>query len=347
MSFLDDMEKKKKTLTRPKHPLCNEELRLREAYATGVALLMARADENLNSAEKEYLQELADALLLTDDPTERIIATVTDADADIVESIITSFQKQEHKYLFILELYRAAYVDGNLQPEEQKMMDLFSEWLGLKAIENDFLKQFADGMEQQSRESMQKALLEAYNFWIELPMHIFKFFCNSLEIIPESTKRDYVKLDVAVRQGVDGAQRLATIEQERITEERKKAADNLIYTDPQTCLMWVRNGNLAGKEMKWDEAMEWVKKLDYGGYSDWRLPTEKELLYFSAFINPCGFNNVKDRHYWSSSSAERYEHFSVSIDDRTQPDVASSSDSYVSSCSVWPLRGGIFEETAL
>jgi uncharacterized tellurite resistance protein B-like protein len=206
MSFLDDMEKKKKALTKQKHPLCDEELRLREAYATGVALLMARADELLSNTEKVHLQELADALQLTDDPAERIIATVTDADADIVESIIATLLKQEHKYLFIIDLYRAAYVDGNLQPEEQKMIDLFADILALKPVENDCLKQFAEGMALNDKEKMQDALLEAHHFCMLVHLGILTYFCKDLTPIQESTQRDLQKAQRAARQGIHGAQ---------------------------------------------------------------------------------------------------------------------------------------------
>jgi hypothetical protein len=90
--------------------------------------------------------------------------------------------------------------------------------------------------------------------------------------------------------------------------------ENLIYTDPQTGLMWARNGNIAGKEMNWNEAMEWVKNLNYGGYSDWHLPTKEEFESLAElaresladWFNANGFNNVLSCYYWSSSTDANY-----------------------------------------
>jgi len=52
--------------------------------------------------------------------------------------------------------------------------------------------------------------------------------------------------------------------------------------DTRTNLMWMTQDfrNLEGRPPKdWDEAMAWVEKMNqqrYGGYSDWRVPTEAE-----------------------------------------------------------------------
>ncbi len=55
-------------------------------------------------------------------------------------------------------------------------------------------------------------------------------------------------------------------------------------TDNATSLMWMRDdsGHLAGGPygtggMNWEQALEWAENLEYGGYSDWRLPNAKEL----------------------------------------------------------------------
>jgi putative ABC transport system substrate-binding protein len=57
--------------------------------------------------------------------------------------------------------------------------------------------------------------------------------------------------------------------------------------DTRTNLMWMTQDfrNLEGRApANWDEAMAWVEKMNqqrYGGYSDWRVPTEEEykMLY--------------------------------------------------------------------
>jgi hypothetical protein len=63
----------------------------------------------------------------------------------------------------------------------------------------------------------------------------------------------------------------------------KDNGDNTI-TDSATGLMWMKgdSGTLnAGDEkdgaLTWEQALIWAESLEYGGYSDWRLPNAKEL----------------------------------------------------------------------
>ena len=46
-------------------------------------------------------------------------------------------------------------------------------------------------------------------------------------------------------------------------------------TDRATGLMWMKADSV--KAMNWQQALKWAEDLDYGGYSDWRLPNAKEL----------------------------------------------------------------------
>ncbi len=99
--------------------------------------------------------------------------------------------------------------------------------------------------------------------------------------------------------------------------------DRLVYTDPQTSLMWLRNGNIAGKEMRFSDAMSWVNSCNYGGYSDWRLPTQYELESIakrggdrpSKWLNSNGFNNVQAYAYWSSSDYKSDISYIVNMSD--------------------------------
>jgi hypothetical protein len=96
-----------------------------------------------------------------------------------------------------------------------------------------------------------------------------------------------------------------------VAERKRREAAERCYTDPQTGLMWVKNGNIAGETMNWDAAMKWVKVLNYGGYSDWRLASKEELEVFSKrggnrpseWFNTNGFNSVQSGFYWSSSTS--------------------------------------------
>src|SRR6185369_5409294 len=98
----------------------------------------------------------------------------------------------------------------------------------------------------------------------------------------------------------------------------EKLFNDLVYADPQTGLMWARNGNIVGQELTWENAMNWVKNLNYAGYTNWRLPTNEEFCDFRdrsvicpsgrSWILPCewfnenGFNNIQASSYWSSTN---------------------------------------------
>jgi len=85
--------------------------------------------------------------------------------------------------------------------------------------------------------------------------------------------------------------------------------DQACHIDRENGLMWVKSGNLAGKTMAWGAAVSWASALDYGGFSDWRLPTDAELLTLAKsggqspadFLNKSGFSNVQSGLYWSST----------------------------------------------
>ncbi len=85
---------------------------------------------------------------------------------------------------------------------------------------------------------------------------------------------------------------------------------NGTVTDLNTGLMWQQTPAMEG--MTWAQAKEYCENLEMGGYSDWRLPTLKELFSISNFsagwpyidseyFNLVGDKISKDQQYWADN----------------------------------------------
>ena len=81
----------------------------------------------------------------------------------------------------------------------------------------------------------------------------------------------------------------ASAAEEKLGAFLKYANDTAL--DTRTNLMWMTQDfrNLEGRvPASWDEAMAWAEKMNrqrYGGYSDWRVPTDAE---YKTLYNPRG-----------------------------------------------------------
>jgi len=74
--------------------------------------------------------------------------------------------------------------------------------------------------------------------------------------------------------------------------------------DNSTGLIWTRD-NVPGGRMNWKDAQEACAKLTLGGFSDWRLPTIKELLTLVDYGRHApaidSVFNCESAWYWSST----------------------------------------------
>jgi len=85
---------------------------------------------------------------------------------------------------------------------------------------------------------------------------------------------------------------------------------NGTITDNLTGLMWTKDANLTGRHITWQQALDYVKTLNTGGHTDWRLPNVNELYSLVDYSQyspalPLGnpFTNVQlTDYYWSSTT---------------------------------------------
>jgi hypothetical protein len=68
-----------------------------------------------------------------------------------------------------------------------------------------------------------------------------------------------------------------------IAAELYNRGNGLIY-DAELDITWLQDANYAQTsgydddgQMSWEDANTWAAGLVYGGYDDWRLPTQRQL----------------------------------------------------------------------
>ena len=79
-----------------------------------------------------------------------------------------------------------------------------------------------------------------------------------------------------------------------------------VVIDTKRGLMWQDDKSVTITNLNWNDAIDYCKNLTFAGYSDWRLPTEDELLFITddSRYNPAikkEFKYVESSWYWSST----------------------------------------------
>lgn len=122
--------------------------------------------------------------------------------------------------------------------------------------------------------------------------------------------------------------------------------DDGTVTDNLTGLMWTKNANLDGSK-EWADAIGYCNALDYGGYTDWRLPNVRELhsLIDYGRTGPAiqtgpPFTGVQLAHYWSSSTYMQGGHTSYAWSVSMNAGSAIPNHLKTTALFVWPVRGG-------
>ena len=70
------------------------------------------------------------------------------------------------------------------------------------------------------------------------------------------------------------------------------------------------NERSVAKAGKWNHAMKYCRRLNYAGYSDWRLPTSDELTDVHR-IDGQVFQYFRDKDFWSSTPTTEGKYYVV------------------------------------
>ena len=94
----------------------------------------------------------------------------------------------------------------------------------------------------------------------------------------------------------------------------KSCNTNTVYVEKDVQLMWqdqhytntedgaYKRNHSVGKAGSWNHAVNYCRRLNYAGYTDWRLPTSSELMHVHRKQGQV-FANFRGDDFWSSTPA--------------------------------------------
>jgi len=101
--------------------------------------------------------------------------------------------------------------------------------------------------------------------------------------------------------------------QKEYEEFQKQREKRLVVVDDSAGLMWRKE--TAEGIMSWDEAMDYAKNMNFAGFTDWRLPSKKELD--SIFRIKHKFRDYDKFDYWVSDKHLNINYLEILKDRRT------------------------------
>lgn len=126
-------------------------------------------------------------------------------------------------------------------------------------------------------------------------------------------EQDEQKVREYKKQVKEKAQRLeeeAKKAKQLLNEQREKYQINVsstsikgndVVTDNNNYIMWA---DIEVSMMDYDNTKKYVAELEYAGFSNWRLPTDKEMSY--ANLSYDKFRNIKNNYYRTSTESDEY-----------------------------------------
>lgn len=122
--------------------------------------------------------------------------------------------------------------------------------------------------------------------------------------------------------------------------------DTNVVLDNLTGLMWTRSAHKGGSN-NWDNAVDYCTTLEYGGFTDWRLPNRNELLSLFDYgqtnaalpaLHP--FEGVQAGFYWSSTTYASDAAYAWIVWAGSESAGTVSRSGKSGQYHVWPVRGG-------
>jgi hypothetical protein len=108
----------------------------------------------------------------------------------------------------------------------------------------------------------------------------------------------------------------------KVSAMESPCVNETVYVDDKTQLMWqdapytdaedgaqVKNRSL-GKAGNWRHAVNYCRRLNYAGFTDWRLPTADEL---TAVHHEAGqhFEHFRDKDFWTSTPTTEGKYYVI------------------------------------
>ena len=163
-------------------------------------------------------------------------------------------------------------------------------------------------------EGFSSILLEEGEYTVKVVKGIDEYFeyAQSKEVfVGEDTS---VKLNFTLKQErtAKGKARQAKKDASKLSRWRRSGE---VITDTKLGLMWQDNSAAKSTKKNWKSAKSYCKNLSFGGYSDWRLANNIELLTIVDYdrntpaIIP-SFENANSERYWSADKY-KYENYTA------------------------------------
>ena len=216
----------------------------------------------------------------------------------------------EEYYLFLKKKIR--------QCEKESDWDICVQWC------ERYIEAFPDNrhsVEFKNRRSIYRGKQRDENIFIELQRRANaqgenfeqakQVYLDYMAAYPNAAIKDRLEKEIDHITQKENQKRIEVVSQQTLNQlaqgqERFKALKQDVIADNTTGLLWnlLDSFQTQGRCLTYADATKYVKNLKIGGYTDWRLPTVKELggIYKSKPYFP----TMQERWYWTSESHTRY-----------------------------------------